>query len=318
MALVIINIHLNLVEYVDIPWMSITWNYINDMAVPTFFILSSFFLFRKVRESDMADKLHSLRHYECRLVKLYLFWVVALFPIILYCWHPEYLTSSYFAVFLFIKNFFFSYEFGASWFFGALLVGVPIIFLLRNISNGMIALLLTLLVYIYLYADFNNKVLYQIYTDYTDLLRDPKLSFPAGMFWISIGAAISNRKILKFVEECRLRIFISGGGGIFILLGILINDLNYLFRIPAVIFLICCFGKIEISNQVLCKKLRIYSTHFFCLHYSLIIVMQHFPEIYFDNKVILGVEVLLLCFFISNIIISLSKFKQWAWLKYSM
>ena len=209
MALVIINIHLNLVDYVDGMWLYIPWSYINDMAVPTFFILSSFFFFRKVWKGNNDDKMQGLRHYECRLAKLYLFWIVALSPIILYCWHPEYLTSSYFALFLFIKNFLFGYEFGASWFFGALLVGVPVIFAIRKISNGMIALLISLVVYIYLYVDMDRKLLCELYTN---LLRDPKLSFPSGLLWISIGATMSNVKFIEFIERSKLSLLISGGG----------------------------------------------------------------------------------------------------------
>lgn len=208
MALVIINIHLNLAEYADGTWMSIPWRFINDMAVPTFFILSSFFFFRKVREGNKDDKVQALRYYECRLAKLYLFWVIALSPIILYCWHPEYLTSSYFAVFLFIKNFLFGYEFGASWFFGALLIGVPIIFAIRNISNGMIALLMSLVVYIYLYVDIDRKLLCELYTN---ILRDPKLSFPSGLLWISLGATMSNEKVVEIIRGSKLSILISGG-----------------------------------------------------------------------------------------------------------
>lgn len=207
MALVIINIHLNLVDYADATWLSVPWSYVNDMAVPSFFILSSFFLFSKMREDyDREERQRRLWHYEWRLAKLYLFWVVALSPIILYCWHPEFLSSI--GVFLFVKNFFFGYEFGASWFFGALLVGVPIITMLRHIANDKITLIIAFVVYFYLYSNMMDRGLYELYEN---LLRDPKLSFPAGLLWISIGAVISNQRIVCWVEKTKLPILISGG-----------------------------------------------------------------------------------------------------------
>lgn len=82
-----------------------------------------------------------------------------------------------------------------------------------------------------------------------------------------------------------------------------------MFRIPSVILLKGCFYKINIDNQSMCRRMRIYSTHFFCLHYSLIIVMKHFPKMYLDDKLIQMLEVLILCLLISNIIIYFKQFK---------
>lgn len=110
----------------------------------------------------------------------------------------------------------------------------------------------------------------------------------------------------------------TGWGGIVVAIGSYFNDYNYVFRIPSVILLIGCFYKINIDNQSMCRRMRIYSTHFFCLHYSLIIVMQHLPKMYLDDKLIQMLEVLILCLLISNIIIYFKQFKYFSWLKYSM
>lgn len=312
MALVIVNIHIQLVDVAEGSFIYVPWSYINDLAVPVFFILSSFFLFKKMREDDEKGSFKRLIHYEKRLLKLYLFWIVALSPIILFCWHREYLES-YQGIFLFAKNFFFGYEFGASWFFGALLIGVPMVYFIGRYANDKVLLALTLLVYVYLYADLDNKNLCQLYTEY---LRDPKLSFPAGLLWISIGKVLSNERISQMAEVARSGHLIMGV--IVVALGSYFNDYNYVFRIPSVILLIGCFYKINIDNQSICRRICIYSTHFFCLHYSLIIVMQHLPKMYLDDKLIQMLEVLILCLLISNIIIYFKQFKYFSWLKYSM
>lgn len=49
MALVIVNIHIQLVDVSEGTLMYAPWSFVDDMAVPTFFILSSFFLFKKMR-----------------------------------------------------------------------------------------------------------------------------------------------------------------------------------------------------------------------------------------------------------------------------
>lgn len=159
-----------------------------------------------MREDDEKGSFKRLIHYEKRLLKLYLFWIVALSPIILFCWHREYLES-YLGIFLFAKNFFFVYEFGASWFFGALLIDVPMVYFIGRYANDKVLLALTLLVYVYLYADLDNKYLCQLYTEY---LRDPKLSFPAGLLWISIGKVLSNERISQMSEVARSGHLIMG------------------------------------------------------------------------------------------------------------
>lgn len=313
MALVIINIHLRLNTYASGTHFMIAWNYINELAVPIFFVLSSFFLFKKMRLGTHSENKKNLINYEVRLTKLYLFWIVALSPIILYSWHPEYLDSPLMGMALFVKNFFFAYEFGASWFFGALLLGVPLVYITGRIFNEKNALVLSLVVYIYLYCDIDEKYLIQLYTE---ILRTPRLSFPAGLFWLSVGAILSHDKIMSFVVRNKLKHFISGGV-IFIILGIFFHHYDYLFRIPTVLCIIFSFWKINIRNMELCKKMRIYSIHFFCLHYSIIVCLQQFPSLYFDNVIFLGFETIILCYMISNLIIYAKQLKKMSWLKYS-
>lgn len=124
MALVVVNIHLQLKNYVNGKHLAIAWNFINELAVPVFFVLSSFFLFKNMREGVLSENKRRLLQYESRLIRLYLFWIIVLFPVILYYWHREYLESPIIGVLLFVKNFFLAYEFGASWFFGALIIAI--------------------------------------------------------------------------------------------------------------------------------------------------------------------------------------------------
>ena len=130
-------------------------------------------------------------------------------PAILVFWHPEYLSSSFMVIPLFIKNFFLGYQFGASWFFGALIVGVPIIYFISYTVNEKIALVISFIIYVYLYMDIDEKIFFQIYEKY---IRTPVLSFPAGLLWISLGALLSNPKVITVRKRLNHVMVIIGGG----------------------------------------------------------------------------------------------------------
>ena len=56
MALVIVNIHVRLYLICGQPLLSTAWLYCNEIGVPTFFILSSYFLFKKIRNANKCKR----------------------------------------------------------------------------------------------------------------------------------------------------------------------------------------------------------------------------------------------------------------------
>ena len=87
-----------------------------------------------------------------------------------------------------IRDFFFGNMFDASWFLGALLVGVPMVWgLSRLFKKDVLVILLPLLVYLYLHyvkeLPSEWAVLYDWYNDF----KSPNLSFPGGLLWITLG-----------------------------------------------------------------------------------------------------------------------------------
>ena len=103
---------------------------IESLPVPTFFVISSFLFFRKARYEECQMNL--VLHFMKRLCILYLFWCVIWSPII-------YLQKEYFHPFTIwvslyiIRDFFFGNMFDASWFLGALLVGVSMVWGIKPI-----------------------------------------------------------------------------------------------------------------------------------------------------------------------------------------
>ena len=71
MALVVVNIHTELINVADgYQNVQYAWAFISDLAVPIFFVLSSYFLFRKQRNC-IKGKASILKKYIIRLLKLY-------------------------------------------------------------------------------------------------------------------------------------------------------------------------------------------------------------------------------------------------------
>ena len=121
---------------------------IENLAVPSFFVISSFLFFRKARYAECQMNL--VLHFMKRLCVLYLFWCVVWSPII-------YLQKEYFhpitvwVPLYIIRDFFFGSMFDASWFLGALLVGVPVVCgLSRLLKKDVLVLPVSLFVFLVL------------------------------------------------------------------------------------------------------------------------------------------------------------------------
>lgn len=125
MAIVIVSIHVQLHTVLG-QW----YLRFQDHAVPLFFVFSSYFFFKKMRERvlNVKDMWKGLLDFEKHCNLLYIFWIVALSPVVLYWWHSEYLHLQPVELVLqFVKEYMLGSQFGASWFLGALIVATPIV-----------------------------------------------------------------------------------------------------------------------------------------------------------------------------------------------
>lgn len=158
------------------------------MAVPTFFVISSFLFFRKARYAEKQWNL--VCHYVKRLALLYLFWCLVWSPII-------YIQKDYFhpisatVPLLLVRDFFLGSMFDASWFLGALLVGVPIVWgLSRLFRKDVLVMLIPLLASLYLQYVKLLPEQWRIFYDWYDSFELPQLSFLNGMLWIAVGYVV--------------------------------------------------------------------------------------------------------------------------------
>ena len=171
------------------------------------------------------------------------------------------------ALFIFVKNYFFGFIFGASWYFGALIVGMPLVCLMLKLLTCRFLWVPALLMHIYLFNTDRDAGLYAWYATNVHL---PTLSFPNALVWLTMGYYLSGGRVLD-----RFRTmsgwWLVGVMALYLLLGTLFPHLRYVLLLVAVPVLVLgayywCCG----LGEGLCRRVRIFSTHLFCLHTSVL------------------------------------------------
>lgn len=167
MALLVVSIHTRL--FAEFEWLDFV--FCPGFAVPVFFVISSYLYFRK----PVVD-LHTMSHFVRRLAIFYLFWFVFLLPFTVFVrkWHVHFDCR------MFAKSLFLGSTFWESYFIMALMIGVPLVQLMRKCLHPLALLFVTLAAH----------AIFQYH-----LGMDPgwgNHSFLPFLFWIQIGALFAS------------------------------------------------------------------------------------------------------------------------------
>ena len=308
MALMVVDIHSGTADYWKVEWISQFNRILVGIAVPIFFVLSSYFVFKKTRKEKTWKP---IVNFENRINSLYVYWILVLSPVILAIWHKEYLKEDISTTFLlFIKNYFFAYQFGASWFLGALIVGVPLIMFLKKVFTERFLWLVPLIVYLYLnIADESHF----IFSWYTENIRTPILSFPNGLLWLCLGFYMTNEKIMHQLHVIPTSIYYIMVV-VYFFAGIIHKESTFILIVPTVVSVIMIFYKRSWNLSVeTCIFLRNCSIIIFCMHFSLISIICRLPLM--GCKPFLFLVSSAISFSCSAVIIKLSEHKKYNLLK---
>ena len=308
MALMVVDIHSGTADYWKVEWISQFNRILVGIAVPIFFVLSSYFVFKKTRKEKTWKP---IVNFEKRINSLYVYWILVLSPVILAIWHKEYLKEDISTTFLlFIKNYFFAYQFGASWFLGALIVGVPIIMLLKKVFTERFLWFVPLIVYLYLnIADESHF----IFSWYTENIRTPILSFPNGLLWLCLGFYMTNDKIIHKLLGIPTSIYYIMVV-VYFFAGIIHKESTFILIVPTVVSVIMIFYKSSWNLSVeTCMFLRNCSIIIFCMHFSLICTICRLPLM--GCKPLLFLVSAAISFSCSAVLVKLSEQKKYNWLK---
>ncbi len=146
MAVLVAGRHMIQVFYqADSRWRLYIGSWLSNLAVPVFFIIAGFLLFRKVPEAGRSrgssSGTRTVLAYCWRILKLYLIWCVLYWPIDLYNWYhgtqsfPEFVRS-------YVKSFFFSSTIAQLWYLPALLTACLIVWALCRVGMRLRLLLI--------------------------------------------------------------------------------------------------------------------------------------------------------------------------------
>lgn len=293
------------------------------LAVPFFFMISSFLFFTKIKYMESGQQKAYLWKFTKRSMILYIFWFCALFPTSYIFFYRSWFSSgACVGVVRFIVQFLFSYTFAIpSWYLMASLIGTMLVFYMTK-SNVKIFFIIALCLYI----------LCCLFSNYFDLLNihfDEKLwggvrlqnSFVVSVIWIYFGYIFANEEhylktnillvvllvALLYAEYFLIRFFYGTPK---------CQDC-YFMLVPLCYYLFPCVIKwnIKIGNG---NTLRMISTIIFCVHHPIsttvgILFLHHGFRCGMLNFVITMLISLCVCL----LIIQLTKNRHFQWLKYS-
>lgn len=210
MALLIVAVHSEAVN--EIPIVYEVTNPIIMSAVPMFFVISAFLLFRKIRQSQLSGQQERgiLLHFTWRLFLLYSFWMVVQFPLVIHTRH--YLSMSFLEfIYNFLLDIAFRSTFHGAWFFSALVVGTWIIYFASKMLKDKTIWIVPLFVSIYIYHADELPGQYQTFWFwYQENIVNPQNSVLVSLFWISVGFVLANPAFVAKIENLRNN-FIMGG-----------------------------------------------------------------------------------------------------------
>lgn len=273
MAVMIVAMHTGACPELVNPWLRI--------AVPLFFIISSFFFFKKVNVTDESERKEVLKHYLGRVIKLYLFWMVLQFPVnLVLSWNSLVADGIIWMPLYLLRKVIFTGMFGASWFLVALIYGIPVIYYLSKfLSNKWIILITGVLNAIVIlqcsYANAFDGAILLREISYVYLGCNLEFSFIVALFWIGIGKLLAEHLSEIKVTNLWLCIMAVASMVLLFLENKFIDDNKFAFRhdtyfmlmaLCPLIFILCSRIKINLKCSYQLRKL---STILYCMHFTL-------------------------------------------------
>lgn len=195
LSVFVLAIHAELYPMVLYPWLRI--------AVPLFFILSSYFVFSKLRNSYLGEHKEIIKKFVFRNLQLYLCWFLILLPVTLYLRRVSYFSNGFFKnILAIIKSALFSSTFVASWFITATIIGFLIIyFLSKLLKNNYWVFIISLFAFciVTLASSYRSAIagtfVSTMISKYNNIFGGLVCSYPASLFWIFMGKLIAEQKI---------------------------------------------------------------------------------------------------------------------------
>lgn len=295
------------------------------LAVPLFFMMTSYFFFLKIVDLNEIEKKSALKKYVLRNAKLYAFYFVLLFPTFVI--DRNWFEAGFMIGFVkMLRGILLSGTFGGSWFITAAVTDVVLVYCLSKKMSDKWICLISLTAFLICCIDsnycrliFSNEVLEKAYYQSHQFFTYPRYTFPAGMLWVSLGKSLASNPVFMkrsiisilcwfslpflFIEDTVVRYMQWPSDG----------NTCYLSFIPICLCFFVWFGvsDFKVAGSALLRKM---STMIYCMHLSIIFWLR---ELTACGNYVVFVIAMLVSTIISLIIIRMQKYPKLNWLKYA-
>jgi hypothetical protein len=272
LSLMVIIIHGKVLNYIALPWIR--------MAVPLFFMMSSYFVFKKLnKETEEKQKTEIVKKFITRNLKLYLIWFIILLPITLS--HRGYITYYGYikGFFVMVRDFFTFGTFPSSWYIMALVEGFIMIYFCSKKVNNKILLIYSLIMYFAITViSADDFVFASGYPHFFNVIFPrPHTCLFVSFLGITIGKMFADKEI-KYNRIINLIVLIISGILLYLEWRTYVYRICYIALIPFVV---------SIFNIALNIKPFTIKGSMFLRKSSTIIYVTHGSFIYIYNKLLL-------------------------------
>lgn len=305
------------------------------IAVPFFFISSSFFLFKKINKcSSEKEKIKVVKNYCLRILKLYLFWLVLSLPYMLdkFLFNSGYDVLTGLGVFA-IKIICFD-AFGGAWYLGATIFSALFVYLLSKKVNNTSLVIFSLIFYIIAILDSTYFNLFSLKDNSIFMFFQANtpiyLSVFNGIMYFTIGKLfaekekrIGTKKSLIMTILCFVLMYTE----------LMLSNyfgLNYATDCFFMLLPFSCFFfqfviNIKLKESKTYRFVRKSSTFIYLSHFLILYIFFRFVNAFNWSIFTTSIPVMILTYFavvgtsIATYLLikSLSKVKGLGWLKYS-
>lgn len=251
------------------------------VAVPLFFLMTSYFFFHKQKEcSSIHKQKELLKKYVKRTIKLYLFWFVLLLPLTI-VYRKWYVDFNIYTPLIILRDFFLGSTFKGSWFLMACIVNIAIVWRISKIISYKWLFLIGIVSYIFCCCASNYHAilvrngLENFYNIYKSLFHSPYNSFPVGFLFVVVGKYLSEKKIyVAFKTQLIILLFslilIQFEANLIKHFDWSVADDCFLTIIPLSIILFLLIGQQVFNIKCNTKPMRELSVIMYCSHISIV------------------------------------------------
>ena len=316
MAVCIVAHHTGLIRYSDTT--HLLFDPINGASVPCFLVLSSFFFFRKCRNTTFSWV--NLEKFVKRLSVLYGCWFIISLPIVLESRLHGFRKSIFEGLGTIVYSLFAGRTFGGSWFLTALIEAVVFFFVLKKMRvPDFVQFILAFFIYFSI-----TKVCTLCTKEWLSQVFEIDLSMTVcrTYYWIVIGYLISSPSCVALMERLRnkhrnynfvisvLILYLA------VMLCLYYGLYSFWIQLIAVPMMLVFFYCIKLKDRPLYKELRDKSILIFFIHFIIKRFYIHFFKGGLQSGPICFIIVFLITYIIASLILYLSNKKKFKLFKH--